>query len=66
MILTDGLYVFQDPVKSITFGNSNPVCHAFDFKAKDGRDFLIGLNSGDGNAFSHIFSVPNGFLISDQ
>ncbi|PWA52030.1 WD40/YVTN repeat-like-containing domain-containing protein [Artemisia annua] len=37
----------KDPVKSITFGNSNPVCHAFDSKAKDGHDFLIGLNSGD-------------------
>ncbi|PWA93128.1 catabolite repression protein creC [Artemisia annua] len=37
----------KDPVKSITFGNSNPVCHAFDFKANDGHDFLIGLNSGD-------------------
>ncbi|KAI3787935.1 hypothetical protein L2E82_00456 [Cichorium intybus] len=37
----------QDPIKSITFGNSNPVCHAFDSKAKDGHDLLIGLNSGD-------------------
>lgn len=37
----------KDPVKSITFGNSNPVCHAFDSKAKEGHDLLIGLNSGD-------------------
>ncbi|KAI7749425.1 hypothetical protein M8C21_000245, partial [Ambrosia artemisiifolia] len=49
----DTLYITElnseekDPVKSISFGNSNPICHAFDSKAKDGHDLLIGLNSGD-------------------
>nr|GEZ89855.1 probable catabolite repression protein CreC [Tanacetum cinerariifolium] len=49
----DTLYIIDltskenDPVKSITFGNSNPICHAFDPKAKDGHEFLVGLNSGD-------------------
>ncbi|MFS7907394.1 hypothetical protein Hanom_Chr01g00070851 [Helianthus anomalus] len=49
----DTLYITElnseekDPIKSISFGNSNPVCHAFDSKAKDGHDFLIGLNTGD-------------------
>jgi hypothetical protein len=38
----------QDPIKSIHFSNSNPVCHAFDQDAKDGHDLLIGLFSGDG------------------
>ncbi|KAG5046995.1 hypothetical protein JHK86_016401 [Glycine max] len=37
----------DDPIKSIHFSNSNPVCQAFDQDAKDGRDLLIGLNSGD-------------------
>ncbi|KAL9429290.1 hypothetical protein AB3S75_031159 [Citrus x aurantiifolia] len=37
----------KDPIKSIHFSNSNPVCHAFDQDAKDGHDLLIGLNSGD-------------------
>ncbi|KAF7804465.1 WD repeat-containing protein 20-like [Senna tora] len=37
----------KDPVKSIHFSNSNPVCHAFDQDAKDGHDLVIGLNSGD-------------------
>ncbi|KAL9271471.1 putative catabolite repression protein creC [Drosera capensis] len=37
----------KDPIKSIPFGNSNPVFHAFDPDAKDGHDLLIGLNSGD-------------------
>ncbi|GMH07107.1 hypothetical protein Nepgr_008947 [Nepenthes gracilis] len=37
----------KNPIKSIHFGNSNPVCHAFDPEAKDGHDLLIGLNSGD-------------------
>ncbi|XP_022748262.1 WD repeat-containing protein 20 homolog isoform X2 [Durio zibethinus] len=41
----------KDPIKSIHFSNSNPVCHAFDQDAKDGHDLLIGLNSGD------VFSV---------
>ncbi|KAK1319338.1 hypothetical protein QJS10_CPB04g01767 [Acorus calamus] len=39
----------KDPIKAIHFGNSNPVCHAFDPDAKDGHDLLIGLNSGDGD-----------------
>ncbi|XP_023733237.1 probable catabolite repression protein creC [Lactuca sativa] len=49
----DTLYISElnseekDPIKSITFGNSNPICHAFDSKAKEGHDLLIGLNSGD-------------------
>ncbi|KAG6744099.1 hypothetical protein POTOM_052808 [Populus tomentosa] len=38
----------EDPIKSIHFSNSNPVCHAFDQDAKDGHDLLIGLSSGDG------------------
>ncbi|KAF7818603.1 dystrophia myotonica WD repeat-containing protein-like [Senna tora] len=37
----------KDPIKSIHFSNSNPVCHAFDQEAKDGHDLLIGLSSGD-------------------
>ncbi|XP_020111897.1 WD repeat-containing protein 20 homolog isoform X1 [Ananas comosus] len=37
----------KDPIKSIHFSNSNPVCHAFDPEAKDGHDLLIGLHSGD-------------------
>ncbi|XP_059289824.1 probable catabolite repression protein creC isoform X2 [Lycium ferocissimum] len=37
----------KDPIKSIHFGNSNPVCHAFDPDAKEGHDLLIGLSSGD-------------------
>ncbi|KAL8214310.1 hypothetical protein R6Q57_003759 [Mikania cordata] len=49
----DALYIAElnseekDPIKSVSFGNSNPICHAFDSKAKDGHDLLIGLNSGD-------------------
>ncbi|KAK1295026.1 hypothetical protein QJS10_CPA16g00216 [Acorus calamus] len=39
----------KDPIKVIHFGNSNPVCHAFDPDAKDGHDLLIGLHSGDGD-----------------
>ncbi|GKV05654.1 hypothetical protein SLEP1_g17641 [Rubroshorea leprosula] len=37
----------KDPIKSIHFSNSNPICHAFDQDAKDGHDLLIGLISGD-------------------
>ncbi|KAM0939979.1 putative transcription factor WD40-like family [Dioscorea sansibarensis] len=37
----------KDPIKSIHFGNSNPICHAFDADAIDGHDLLIGLHSGD-------------------
>lgn len=37
----------KDPIKSIHFSNSNPICHAFDPEAKDGHDLLIGLASGD-------------------
>ncbi|KAG5582578.1 hypothetical protein H5410_053205 [Solanum commersonii] len=37
----------EDPIKSIHFSNSNPVCHAFDPDAKEGHDLLIGLSSGD-------------------
>ncbi|KAL3642565.1 hypothetical protein CASFOL_013380 [Castilleja foliolosa] len=37
----------KDPIKSINFSNSNPVCHAYDPDPKDGHDLLIGLNSGD-------------------
>ncbi|KAH1030620.1 hypothetical protein J1N35_042794 [Gossypium stocksii] len=37
----------KDPIKSIHFSNSNPICHAFDQDAKNGHDLLIGLNSGD-------------------
>ncbi|KAJ6425472.1 hypothetical protein OIU84_026112 [Salix udensis] len=37
----------EDPIKSIHFSNTSPVCHAFDQDAKDGHDLLIGLSSGD-------------------
>ncbi|XP_039042080.1 dystrophia myotonica WD repeat-containing protein-like isoform X2 [Hibiscus syriacus] len=37
----------KEPIKSIHFSNSNPVCHAFDQDAKEGHDLLIGLSSGD-------------------
>ncbi|KAB2622321.1 WD repeat-containing protein 20-like [Pyrus ussuriensis x Pyrus communis] len=37
----------KDPIKSIHFSNSNPVCHAFDQDAKDGHDLIIGLSCGD-------------------
>ncbi|KAL8484119.1 hypothetical protein ACS0TY_026713 [Phlomoides rotata] len=37
----------KDPIKSVHFSNSNPVCHAYDPDAKDGHDLLIGLHSGD-------------------
>ncbi|KAM1040356.1 hypothetical protein FF1_029603 [Malus domestica] len=37
----------KDPIKSLHFSNSNPVCHAFDSEAKDGHGLLIGLSSGD-------------------
>ncbi|XP_051130383.1 probable catabolite repression protein creC [Andrographis paniculata] len=37
----------KDPIKSIHFSNSNPICHAYDPDAKDGHDLLIGLSSGD-------------------
>ncbi|KAK6152389.1 hypothetical protein DH2020_015024 [Rehmannia glutinosa] len=36
-----------DPIKTIQFSNSNPVCHAYDPDVKDGHDLLIGLSSGD-------------------
>ncbi|KAH0911991.1 hypothetical protein HID58_035312 [Brassica napus] len=48
----------KDPVKSIHFSNSNPMCHAFDPDAKDGHDLLIGLNSGDGEKdFELVYTV---------
>ncbi|KAL8262970.1 hypothetical protein R6Q59_024319 [Mikania micrantha] len=59
----DTLYITElnseekDPIKSISFGNSNPICHAFDSEAKDGHDFLIGLNTGDVDA-----QVLSGYL----
>ncbi|KAL6534192.1 hypothetical protein OROHE_013117 [Orobanche hederae] len=37
----------KDPIKSIHFSNSNPICHAYDPDAKDGHDLLVGLNTGD-------------------
>ncbi|KAF7048064.1 hypothetical protein CFC21_056881 [Triticum aestivum] len=37
----------KDPVKSIHFSNSNPLCHAFDSEAKDGHDLIVGVWSGD-------------------
>ncbi|KAM3379300.1 hypothetical protein P3S68_011714 [Capsicum galapagoense] len=36
----------MNPIKSIHFSNSKPVCHAFDPDAKEGHDLLIGLNFG--------------------
>ncbi|KAJ6864922.1 hypothetical protein NC651_035476 [Populus alba x Populus x berolinensis] len=47
----------EDPIKSIHFSNSNPVCHAFDQDAKDGHDLLIGLSSGDGKILTQVYSV---------
>ncbi|CAN6339811.1 unnamed protein product [Urochloa humidicola] len=37
----------KDPIKSIHFSNSNPLCHAFDPDAKEGHDLIIGMGSGD-------------------
>ncbi|KAL6521034.1 hypothetical protein OROGR_017603 [Orobanche gracilis] len=37
----------KDPIKSIHFSNSNPLCHAYDPDEKDGHDLLVGLNTGD-------------------
>ncbi|CAN6335689.1 unnamed protein product [Urochloa humidicola] len=37
----------KDPIKSIHFSNSNPLCHAFDPEAKEGHDMIIGMGSGD-------------------
>ncbi|KAI4987828.1 hypothetical protein ZWY2020_028586 [Hordeum vulgare] len=37
----------KDPLKSIHFSNSNPLCHAFDSEAKEGHDLIIGMGSGD-------------------
>ncbi|GJN13668.1 hypothetical protein PR202_gb00398 [Eleusine coracana subsp. coracana] len=37
----------KDPIKSIHFSNSNPLCHAFDPEAKDGHDLIVGMGSGD-------------------
>ncbi|KQJ92046.1 WD repeat-containing protein 20 [Brachypodium distachyon] len=37
----------KDPVKSMHFSNSNPLCHAFDPEAKEGHDLIIGMGSGD-------------------
>ncbi|ONM19576.1 Transducin/WD40 repeat-like superfamily protein [Zea mays] len=37
----------KDPIKSIHFSSSNPLCHAFDPEAKDGHDLLVGVFSGD-------------------
>lgn len=51
-----GFCCVQDPIKSIHFSNSNPVCHAFDQDAKDGHDLLVGLTSGDGKKHSLKFS----------
>ncbi|KAK8958348.1 hypothetical protein KSP40_PGU012651 [Platanthera guangdongensis] len=42
-----GTFPLQDPVKSIQFGNSNPVCHAFGSETNDGHDLLIGMQSGE-------------------
>lgn len=53
----NGFLLLQDPIKSIHFSNSNPVCHAFDPEAKDGHDLLIGLNSGDGIINNCVFPV---------
>ncbi|URD78628.1 WD repeat-containing protein 20-like [Musa troglodytarum] len=48
----------KDPIKSIQFGNSNPVCHAFDAEASDGHDLLIGLHSGDSSRCTCVAWVP--------
>lgn len=47
----------QDPIKSLHFSTSNPICHSFDPEAKDGHDLLIGLNSGDGRCFFFLYDM---------
>ncbi|CAM0950169.1 unnamed protein product [Alopecurus aequalis] len=37
----------KDPLKSMHFSNSNPLCHAFDSEAKEGHDLIVGMGSGD-------------------
>ena len=49
--IDDISFFMQDPIKSLHFSTSNPICHSFDPEAKDGHDLLIGLNSGDGRCF---------------
>ena len=55
MILMIFHFCMQDPIKSLHFSTSNPICHSFDPEAKDGHDLLIGLNSGDGRCFFFFF-----------
>lgn len=50
---------FQEPIKTIQFGNANPVCHHFDEDAKDGNDLIIGLNTGDGESYSVLICFPD-------
>ncbi|VAH93654.1 unnamed protein product [Triticum turgidum subsp. durum] len=52
----------KDPVKSIHFSNSNPVCHAFDSEAKDGHDVIVGLWSGDEREGIFVVSNADGNL----
>lgn len=42
---------FQELIKMIQFGNVNFVCYYFDEDVKDGNDFIIGLNIGDGESY---------------
>ncbi|TVU51222.1 hypothetical protein EJB05_02632 [Eragrostis curvula] len=37
----------KDPIKSMHFSNSNPLCHAFDPETKEGHDLIVGMGSGD-------------------
>nr|CAB3459518.1 unnamed protein product [Digitaria exilis] len=53
----------KDPLKSIHFSNSNPLCHAFDPEAKEGHDLIIGMGSGDDCIFVYMH-VPC-FIISN-
>ncbi|OAY79396.1 putative catabolite repression protein creC [Ananas comosus] len=50
----------KDPIKSIHFSNSIPVCHAFDPEAKDGHDLLIAVQSGDGSKCTCLAWAPKG------
>ncbi|KAL1153450.1 hypothetical protein V6Z11_A09G177000 [Gossypium hirsutum] len=54
----------KDPIKSIHFSNSNPVCHAFDQDAKEGHDLLIGLNSADDSSYRTLERSLLGHIIT--
>jgi hypothetical protein len=53
----------QDPIKSIHFSSSNPLCHAFDPEAKDGHDLLVGVFSGDGILNASYFGMLDAYKL---